>query len=100
MQQIKEIMAVMDSYRRDIKRSPMQDIAIWQTLDMYYSDLEAYELVATSTKDEAFERMLADNWTFKYDFYGLDYEVIDELVLDYLRNNQLVTDREETNGNN
>lgn len=71
----------------------MLDLAIWQTLEMYYVDAEGHDLVATSTQDEAFERMLADNWQpFQgSNFYGLDYEVIDEVVLDYLIQNQLVT---------
>jgi hypothetical protein len=85
-----EISNMMNDYSARYNRSPRQDMAIWDSLDMYYSDPEAYELVATSTKAEAFNRMLKDRWFVKHDYYGLDYEVIDEVVLEYLTSNALV----------
>jgi hypothetical protein len=41
--------------------------------------------------------MVKDNWTVNMGnhFYGLDYEVIDELVLEYIKDNQLATDTTE-----
>ena len=90
---IKEIDRQLSIYNHDVRRSSMFDLAVWHTLDMYYMRPEEYELVATSTKEDAFERILADNWTINFgsNFYGLDYETIDELVLEYLINNHLMT---------
>ena len=92
---LKQAETMLNEYRYSLQnsRAPMLDLAIWQTLEMYYSDAEGHELVVTSTRDEAFERILADNWQpFQgSNFYGIDYEAVDELVLDYLIRNQLVT---------
>lgn len=88
---LERISNLMSMYSDAYNRSPRQDIAIWETLDMYYSDPEGYNITMFSTKEEAFERMLADNWKITLDFYGLDYQVIDEVVLDYLIKNKLAT---------
>jgi len=75
----------------------MLDLAIWQTLETYYTQPDDWNIVLTSTKEEAFEYMVKDNWTVYMGehFFGLDYEEIDNKVLDYLKNNQLVTEIEE-----
>jgi hypothetical protein len=41
--------------------------------------------------------MVKDNWHVDMGdhFFGLDYELIDELVLEYLKDNKLVTDTNE-----
>jgi hypothetical protein len=41
--------------------------------------------------------MVADNWIVNMGdhFYGLDYETIDELVLEYLKESKLVKDLNE-----
>ena len=90
---IKEIDRQMSIYSTDTNRSSVFDIAIWHTLEMYYTRPDEYDLVATSTKEDAFERILSDNWTVNFGkhFYGIDYEILDELVLDYLIDNHLVT---------
>lgn len=90
---IKEIDKQLSIYNLDTRRSSMFDLTIWHTLEMYYMRPEEYELVATSTKEDAFERIIADNWTIDFGrhFYGIDYEIVDELVLEYLINNHLMT---------
>ena len=94
---IKIIDAVMAQYRDLFKRIPMRDIAIWQALVNYYIQADEYDIIVTSTPEEAFERMVADKWTVFMgdDYYGLDYVTIDELVLEYLKANKLVTDTTE-----
>lgn len=87
---IKVIDAALTEHRASTGRSPMHDIAIWHSLVYYYNSPEDWNVVATSTKEEAFERMIADNWSDNYDMYGLDYEIIDEMVLEYLKKNALV----------
>ena len=87
---IATIDALMKQYREITTRSPIQDIAIWHSLASIYHSPEDYDLVATSTKEEAFERMVQDNWRYSHDFYGIDYEILDDMVLDYVRNNKLM----------
>ncbi len=52
---------------------------------------DEYDLVITSTREEAFDRMVKDNWFVDMGdhFFGLDYETIDELVLEYIVDNKL-----------
>lgn len=95
VESIKALEEASNEYRKHHSRYPLKDLVIWQTLDMYYSDAEGYGLVLSSTKEEAFERMISDSWTAPYDFYGIDYETIDELVFDYLIKNGLVGVLEE-----
>lgn len=92
---IKVIDAAMTEHRASTGRSPMHDIAIWHSLVNYYASPEDWDIVVTSTREEAFERMIADNWSDNYDYYGLDYEIIDELVLEYLKKNALAKEIEE-----
>ena len=90
---IAQVETTMSNYTNQYHRMGMTDLAIWQSLEPIYSRPDEYELVLTSTREEAFDRMVKDNWhVYMGDhFFGLDYEVIDELVLDYLKDNQLVT---------
>jgi hypothetical protein len=91
---IAQVETLMTSYTDAVKRSGMRDLAIWQSLDMYYSDPSGYDLVATSTKEEAFDRIVKDNWMVDGigdNFYGIDYEWCDEKVLQYLIDNHLMT---------
>lgn len=92
---IEQVETTLNNYTNQYHRSGMRDLAIWQSLDMYYSDPDGHDLVVTSTKEEAFDRMVKDKWTVNYDYYGIDYAIIDELVLDYIINNQLATRVEE-----
>lgn len=90
---IEQVNFLLQQYREATNRPGMLDLAIWQTLDTYYKEPEEWDIVLTSTREEAFDRMVADRWIVNMGehFYGLDYEVIDELVLDYLVDNHLVT---------
>ena len=94
---IEQVNFLLNQYREAMHRPGMLDLAIWQTLDTYYKEPEEWDIVLTSTREEAFDRMVADGWTVNMGdhFYGLDYETIDDLVLDYLQNNQLVTETPE-----
>jgi hypothetical protein len=94
---IAQVETTMSNYTDQFHRSGMRDIAIWQSLESIYSRPEEYDLVLTSTREEAFDRMVKDNWHVDMGdhFFGLDYEVIDELVLDYIKDNQLATDTTE-----
>lgn len=90
---IEQVSFLLDQYRQATHRPGMMDLAIWQTLETYYKEPEEWDIVLTSTKEEAFDRMVSDHWTVNLGehFYGLDYETIDELVLEYLKDNELVT---------
>lgn len=98
---IKKLDEAMTYYRDEFRRIPMRDIAIWQSIVNYYLQANEYDIVVTSTPEEAFERMVADRWTVNMgdDFYGLDYVTIDEEVLDYLKKNALVKDVYEDDNN-
>jgi hypothetical protein len=94
---IEQVSFLLDQYRQATHRPGMMDLAIWQTLETYYKQPEEWDIVLTSTKEEAFDRMVSDRWNVNMGdhFYGLDYETIDELVLEYLKDNQLVTETPE-----
>lgn len=87
---IAQVETTMSNYRNQYHRSGMYDLAIWQSIDMYYSDAGGHDLIATSTREEAFDQMVKDKWTISYDYYGLNFEIIDECVLQYLLDNALV----------
>ena len=87
---ITQVETTMSNYRNQYHRSGTQDLAIWQSIDMYYSDAGGHDLIATSTREEAFDQMVKDKWTVSHDYHGLDYETIDEAVLQYLEDNALV----------
>jgi hypothetical protein len=93
---IEQVNFLLNQYREAMNRPAMVDLAIWQTLDTYYKQPEEWDIVLTSTREEAFDRMVKDRWYVNMGehFYGLDYEIIDELVLEYLKNNELVTEVE------
>jgi hypothetical protein len=90
---IEQVSFLLTQYREAMNRPGMLDLAIWQTLETYYKEPEDWNIVLTSTREEAFDRMVKDAWIVNMGehFYGLDYETIDELVLEYLKDNQLVT---------
>jgi hypothetical protein len=89
---ITQVETTLSNYTNQYKRLGMQDLAIWQTLEDIYKRPELHDLVLASTREEAFDQMVKDNWfvDMGQHFYGLDYETIDELVLQYLKDNQLV----------
>ena len=95
---IEQVNFLLSQYREAMNRAGMTDLAIWQTLETYYKQPDEWDIVLTSTREEAFDRMVKDNWTVYMGdhFYGLDYETIDELVLEYLIDNQLVTRVDES----
>ena len=95
---IAQVETTLSNYTSHHHRSGMQDLAIWQSLEAVYSRPDEYDLVVTSTREEAFDRMVKENWFVNMGdhFFGLDYEIIDELVLEYLINNQLVTRVDES----
>jgi hypothetical protein len=90
---IEQVSFLLTQYREAMNRPGMMDLAIWQTLETYYKEPEDWNIVLTSTREEAFDRMVKDQWIVNMGehFYGLDYETIDELVLEYLKDNELVT---------
>lgn len=91
---ITQVETLLDSYTTQHKRIGMTDLAIWQAVCQYYAQPHAYEITITThlSKEEAFDQMVRDNWFVDMGshYYGLDYETIDELVLEYLKDNQLV----------
>lgn len=94
---IAQVETTMSNYTNQFHRLGMRDLAIWQSLESIYARPEEYDLVLTSTREEAFDRMIKDNWHVDMGdhFFGLDYEVIDDLVLEYVKENQLATDTTE-----
>jgi len=89
---IEQVSFLLDQYREATHRLGMQDLAIWQTLEDIYKRPELHDLTLLSTREEAFDKIVNDNWfvDMGQHFYGLDYETIDELTLEYLKDNQLV----------
>jgi hypothetical protein len=89
---IEQVSFLLDQYREATHRLGMQDLAIWQTLEDIYKRPELHDLTLLSTREEAFDKIVKDNWfvDMGQHFYGLDYETIDELTLEYLKDNQLV----------
>jgi hypothetical protein len=90
---ITQVETTLSNYTDQYRRPGMQDLAIWQALDSYYSRPDDWDIVLTSTREEAFDRMVKDNWYVNMGdhFFGIDYETTDELVLEYLIDNQLAT---------
>jgi len=94
---ITQVETTMSNYTNQYHRLGMQDLAIWQSLEPIYARPEEYDVVATSTREEAFDRMVKDNWHVDMGdhFFGLDYETIDDCVIQYLKDNQLVTSTDD-----
>jgi hypothetical protein len=94
---ITQVETLLTSYTDAVHRSGMGDLAIWQSLESIYTRPDDYELVLTSTREEAFDRMVKDNWhVYMGDhFFGIDYETVDEEVLKYIKDNKLVKDINE-----
>jgi hypothetical protein len=90
---IAQVETTLSNYTSQYHRPGMQDLATWQALDSYYSRPDDWDIVLTSTREEAFDRMVKDNWYVNMGdhFFGIDYETTDELVLEYLIDNQLAT---------
>jgi hypothetical protein len=88
---ITQVETTLFNYTEQYRRPGMQDLAIWQSLEPLYSRPDEYDIVVTSTREEAFDRMVKDNWFVNMGdhFFGIDYETTDELVLEYLIDNQL-----------
>lgn len=99
---IAQVNNLLTYYVDAVHRSGMQDLAIWQSLEPIYERPDEYDLVLTSTREEAFDRMVKDNWFVNMGdhFFGLDYETIDELVLSYLTDNKLAKDLNEQEEDN
>ena len=89
---ITQVETTLSKYTNQYHRMGMSDLAIWQSLEPIYSRPDEYDLVLTSTREEAFDRMVKDNWHVDMGdhFFGLDYETIDDCVLQYLKDNKLV----------
>ena len=88
---IRQVETTLSNYTDQYRRPGMQDLAIWQALDSYYSRPDDWDIVLTSTREEAFDRMVKDNWYVNMGdhFFGIDYETTDELVREYLIDNKL-----------
>jgi hypothetical protein len=88
---IAQVETMLSNYTSQHHRPGMHDLAIWQSLESLYLRPDEYDLVITSTREEAFDRMVKDNWFVDMGdhFFGLDYETIDELVLEYIVDNKL-----------
>jgi hypothetical protein len=91
---IKQVDTTLSNYTNQYRRLGMQDLAIWQALCQYFAQPHSFEIQLTTvlSKEEVFDQMVRDNWfvDMGQHFYGLDYETTDELVLEYLKDNQLV----------
>lgn len=91
---ITQVETTLSNYTNQYRRLGMQDLAIWQALCQYFAQPHSYEIQFTTalSKEEVFDQMVRDNWfvDMGQHFYGLDYETTDELVLEYLKDNQLV----------
>jgi hypothetical protein len=94
---IAQVETTLSNYVEHHRRPGMQDLAIWQSLEPLYARPEEYDIVVTSTREEAFDRMVKDNWFVNMGdhFFGIDYEVTDELVLEYLIDNKLAAHVDE-----
>jgi hypothetical protein len=94
---ITQVETTMSNYTNQYHRLGMRDLAIWQSLESIYTRPEDYDLVVTSTREEAFDRIVKDNWHVDMGdhFFGLDYETIDECVLQYLKDNKLVASTDD-----
>ncbi len=88
---IAQVETTLSNYTSQHHRPGMHDLAIWQSLEPLYTRPDEYDIVVTSTREEAFDRMVKDNWFVDMGdhFFGLDYETIDELVLEYIVDNKL-----------
>ena len=95
---ITQVETTLFNYTEQYRRPGMQDLAIWQSLEPLYARPEEYDIVVTSTREEAFDRMVKDNWFVNMGdhFFGIDYEITDELVFKYLIDNQLATHVDES----
>jgi hypothetical protein len=95
---IAQVETTLTNYTNHHQRPGMHDLAIWQSLEPLYSHPEEYDLVMTSTREEAFDRIVKDAWFVDMGkhFFGIDYETIDELVLEYLVDNELATRVDES----
>ena len=91
---IAQVETTLYNYTSQHHRSGMGDLAIWQSLTAYHERPDNWDIEWTSTREEAFDRMVKDNWYVNMGdhYYGIDYEVVDELVLEYLKDNKLVKD--------
>jgi len=91
---ITQVETLLTAYTDAVHRSGMGDLAIWQSLESIYTRPDDWDLVLTSTREEAFDRMVKDNWHVDMGdhFFGIDYETVDELVLKYIKDNKLVKD--------
>jgi len=80
---ITQVETTLSNYTSYYKRLGMQDLGP-----------ELHDLTLSSTREEAFDKIVKDNWfvDMGQHFYGLDYETIDELTLEYLKDNNLVKD--------
>jgi hypothetical protein len=89
---IEQVSFLLNQYREATHRLGMQDLAIWQSLEDIYKRPELHDLTLLSTREEAFDKIVKDNWfvDMGQHYYGLDYETIDELTLEYLKDNNLV----------
>ena len=88
---ITQVETTLSNYTSYYKRLGMQDLAIWQSLEDIYKRPELHDLTLLSTREEAFDKIVKDNWFVDMGdhFFGIDYETTDELVLKYLIDNQL-----------
>ena len=92
---VKAIEVTLDEYRKHNQRNPLVDVSVWHSIK-YWANDEDY--VFTSTPEEIFDRLIADNYHFNFGdyFYGIDFEFVDEKVLEYILNNHLATRTDES----
>ena len=84
---VRAIEVTLDEYRKHNERNPLVDVSIWHSIQYWHTD-EDY--VFTSTPEEIFDRLIEDNIHIHFGnyFYGIDFEFVDEKVLEYILNNR------------
>lgn len=86
---VRAIEVTLDEYRKANHRNPLLDASIYHSIKYWANEGEEY--ILTSTPEEIFDRLIADNYHINFGdyFYGIDFDFVDEKVLEYILNNRL-----------
>lgn len=85
---VKAIEVTLDEHRKATGRNPLIDVSIWHAIKYWASEGDEY--ILTSTPEEIFDRLIEDNYHINFGdyFFGIDFDFVDEKVLEYLLNNR------------